>query len=251
MESLKKLTYKSNKKLGIIYNVESGLIIKSATEKVAIGRFDGSQVFVFDDRCMELCNEFNIKPDDKFIVKKEETDDEGDEGDESDGEGEANGGSKHMDTPPDNTPANPPNNPSENQESIFSPQPIIPEQPLATVLLSPPVSTGKSKWFQDFSSHFIENLRFMEDQFNSLNAELSTSNSELTRVNTELTRVNTELTHMKTDLTRVNTDLTRVNTELTRVNTELTRVNTELTQSTSELTNTKKKLASIVSALQN
>lgn len=67
------------KKGEFIYNPDSNLIIKSAKEKVVIGRFDEDGNKVEDEKTLELCKEYGLDPDTSLleaVAEKEEKEEE-------------------------------------------------------------------------------------------------------------------------------------------------------------------------------
>lgn len=53
-----------SKSMNLHYNKESNLVFKSAKEKLVIGRLDEAKKFIdFDEKTLELCDEFGFEPD--------------------------------------------------------------------------------------------------------------------------------------------------------------------------------------------
>lgn len=79
----KKIVYKRNKKLGKIYHPDSGLVVKSAKEKIVIGRIDGNKFVPLDDTALDLCDEWNLKYDESLIDFEDADDSSEDEAEKS------------------------------------------------------------------------------------------------------------------------------------------------------------------------
>lgn len=75
----KKTVYKRNKKLGKIYHPDSGLVIKSAKEKIVIGRIDGDEFVPLDETALELCEKWNFKYDESLVEETDASDSEEEE----------------------------------------------------------------------------------------------------------------------------------------------------------------------------
>lgn len=67
-----KLVLKKNKKLDKIYHPDTGLVFKSATEKVVVGRIVDDEFIPLDDEALELCEKNHFKYDES-LVETEET----------------------------------------------------------------------------------------------------------------------------------------------------------------------------------
>ncbi len=63
-----------SKSLNLYYYKESNLVVKSDKEKFVIGRLENKEFVPFDDRTLELCEEYGMEPDPSKIEesKKEE-----------------------------------------------------------------------------------------------------------------------------------------------------------------------------------
>jgi outer membrane biosynthesis protein TonB len=66
-----KLVLKTNKKLGKIYHPDTGLVFKSATEKVVIGRIVDDEFVSLDDEAVELCEQNHFKIDESLLESEE------------------------------------------------------------------------------------------------------------------------------------------------------------------------------------
>ena len=64
---LKKLTSHDT-----IWHPESTLVFKSHNERLVIGRYDNNEIIPLDDEAMELCDEWNFKPDESLIQDNDE-----------------------------------------------------------------------------------------------------------------------------------------------------------------------------------
>lgn len=75
-----KLTH--NKSLNLYYYKELGLVVKSDTEKYVIGRLENKEFIPFDDKTLELCDQYGLEPDPSKIEQVENSSEEKDEKDE-------------------------------------------------------------------------------------------------------------------------------------------------------------------------
>jgi len=66
-----KLVLKKNKKLDKIYHPETGLVFKSATEKVVIGRIVDDEFIPLDEEALELCEQNHFKYDESLVETEE------------------------------------------------------------------------------------------------------------------------------------------------------------------------------------
>ena len=94
----KKLVYKKLTAHNTIWHPESTLVFKSQKERLVIGRLQDSEIVYLDEQSLELCDQWNFKPDESLIHEEsEESDkigdtpdvtekDEGDDEDEKDGD---------------------------------------------------------------------------------------------------------------------------------------------------------------------
>ena len=67
-----KLTLKRHKESGSLYHEESGLVFKSATERLVTGRIEDGKVIDFDEAAYALCEQFGFKPDPELIQEEPE-----------------------------------------------------------------------------------------------------------------------------------------------------------------------------------
>jgi hypothetical protein len=71
-----KIVLKKLKELDTIWHPESGLVFKSATDKVVISRWVNEENFPLDDEAIELCEKWKFKYDTSFFGDQEEEDGE-------------------------------------------------------------------------------------------------------------------------------------------------------------------------------
>lgn len=71
-----KLVLKKNKKLDKIYHPETGVVFKSATEKVVIGRIVDDEFIPLDEEALELCEKNHFKYDESLVETEEATEEE-------------------------------------------------------------------------------------------------------------------------------------------------------------------------------
>ena len=64
---LKKLTSHDT-----IWHPESSLVFKSHNERLVIGRYDNNEIIPLDNEALELCDEWNFKPDESLIQDNDE-----------------------------------------------------------------------------------------------------------------------------------------------------------------------------------
>ena len=88
-----KLVFKRLKEYDTIWHPDSTLVLKSATEKVAIGRFVDGILINFDEKALALCNKWKFKYDESLINNEgeeegEEGEEEGEDGEDGEDEGE-------------------------------------------------------------------------------------------------------------------------------------------------------------------
>ena len=82
----RKIILKSLRKYKTIWHPESTLVYKSKKERIVIGRYVDNELIPLDEEALELCEEWNMKPDESLL---EEEDEEGnEEGNEEEGEKE-------------------------------------------------------------------------------------------------------------------------------------------------------------------
>jgi outer membrane biosynthesis protein TonB len=66
-----KTVFKKHKALDKVYHPESGLVIKSATDKVVVGRISDDEFVSLDDECLELCEKYGFKYDETLVAEQE------------------------------------------------------------------------------------------------------------------------------------------------------------------------------------
>lgn len=74
-----KLILKRHKKTGKVWHPESGLVFKSAKDKVVIGRYENDDFIELDDEALDLCVEFGFKYDKDLVEEDEEEEAEEDD----------------------------------------------------------------------------------------------------------------------------------------------------------------------------
>ena len=67
-----KLTLKRNKKLDKIYHPESGLVFKSASEKIVIGRIADDEFISLDEDTIALCEQYGQEYDKSLVEEVED-----------------------------------------------------------------------------------------------------------------------------------------------------------------------------------
>lgn len=70
MSTKVKLEWLKHKKSNHIYNKKSSLVIKSAQEKVVIGRIENDEFVELDKTCIELCEQYGLTYGDTKIIFK-------------------------------------------------------------------------------------------------------------------------------------------------------------------------------------
>lgn len=102
------------KKGDFIYNPDSNLIIKSAKEKVVIGRFDEDGNKVEDEKTLELCKEYGLDPATSLLEalaerdEKEKSEDENEDDKEDDNEDDKEDENENEDDKEDEQKEDPP-----------------------------------------------------------------------------------------------------------------------------------------------
>ena len=101
-DTKRKIILKKIASLQTIWHPETTLIFKSQKERLVIGRYVNGEIITLDDEAMELCSEWNFKPDPSLVAESddESNDDEapndGDDGvPDNDGEASDNGGASN------------------------------------------------------------------------------------------------------------------------------------------------------------
>lgn len=84
----RKIALKKNKEIDKIWHPESGLVFKSSTEKLVIGRFKDGEVIPLDDEALDLCTQWKFKYDTSLVEEVDEEEGDEEEGDEEDEEDE-------------------------------------------------------------------------------------------------------------------------------------------------------------------
>ena len=100
--SKRKIRLKTLKELKTIWHPESTLVYKSKKERVVIGRYVDGELISLDEEALDLCEEWNMKPDESLL----ETQSSPDEGNGED-EGEANQGDSNDDCTKENAVSDP------------------------------------------------------------------------------------------------------------------------------------------------
>lgn len=66
-----KLVLKKHKKLDKIYHPDTGLVFKSATEKVVVGRIVDDDFVELDEEALQLCEQNHFKVDESLLETEE------------------------------------------------------------------------------------------------------------------------------------------------------------------------------------
>ena len=72
MSAKRKIVLKKLTSHDTIWHPESSLVFKSHNERLVIGRYDNNEIIPLDDEAMELCDEWNFKPDESLIQDNDE-----------------------------------------------------------------------------------------------------------------------------------------------------------------------------------
>ena len=70
-----KLVLRPHRKLNKLYHSDTGLVFKSATEKVVIGRIVDDEFVSLDEEALDLCQQNNFRYDESLVEMQEETPD--------------------------------------------------------------------------------------------------------------------------------------------------------------------------------
>jgi hypothetical protein len=177
-----KLILKKNKKLDKIYHPDSGLVFKSATEKVVIGRIVDDEFISLDEATLELCEQYNFKYDES-LVETEEVDETQSQKSKS----------------------------SEEEKSDHNEEPSIPQSTAVTQTVSQPVAlvpvlapkpvehTTQSKLndssvnIENILNSFTENIKNVVCELNNQVSLLKQKLSEMTEQNEKAKELNVEL----------------------------------------------------------
>jgi outer membrane biosynthesis protein TonB len=71
-----KTVFKKHKALDKVYHPDSGLVIKSATDKVVVGRISEDEFIPLDDECLELCEKYGFKYDETLVAEEDGAEEE-------------------------------------------------------------------------------------------------------------------------------------------------------------------------------
>ena len=82
--SKRKIVLKSLKKLKTIWHPESTLVYKSKKERLVIGRYVDEEFIPLDEEALELCEEWNMKPDESLYEDDAESHDSEEDAKEED-----------------------------------------------------------------------------------------------------------------------------------------------------------------------
>lgn len=67
-----KCKFKRNKKLDVIFHVDTGLVIKGDKDKTVINRIVDGKIIDLDDDALDLCDEFGLTPDPALFDEESE-----------------------------------------------------------------------------------------------------------------------------------------------------------------------------------
>lgn len=90
--SKRKIRLKNLKEHQTIWHPESTLVYKSRKERVVIGRYVDDELIPLDDEALELCEEWNMKPDESLLESRSSPDEDEKSGADEDDNGEEDGG---------------------------------------------------------------------------------------------------------------------------------------------------------------
>lgn len=165
------------KKGDFIYNPDSNLIIKSAKEKVVIGRFDEDGNKVEDEKTLELCKEYGLDPDTSLLEavaerdekEKEDEKEESEEEEEEEKEDEKDNEEKEDSPPKREDKKAPAKKDSVQKESVQN-------KDLSTLLET------FSKQVESIVNGHVQRNRELEEQLNTTRKELEETKKKLKKI---------------------------------------------------------------------
>jgi hypothetical protein len=173
-----KLILKKNKKLDKIYHPDSGLVFKSATEKVVIGRIVDDEFISLDEATLELCEQYNFKYDES-LVETEEVDETQSQKSKSSEEDK-----------------------SDDNEELSVPEPTAVDQTVSQPVCPAPkpvehtnqsTLNESSVNIENILNSFTENIKNVVYELNNQVSSLKQKLSEMTEQNEKAKELNVEL----------------------------------------------------------
>lgn len=195
-----KTVFKKHKALDKVYHPESGLVIKSATDKVVIGRISDDDEFIsLDDECLELCEKYGFKYDETLVAEQEENpevEEKPEEDAEEEPEAEPETKKKSKAKEPEAEPEEPQPEPKKKTKEESK---KAPEKPKGNDVMSELSSlvSSHSESLTTFVQSLLDRSNENQDKCSKLEAEISTLKTQLDDTKAKMKKL---LSAMQNDL---------------------------------------------------
>lgn len=163
--SKRKIVLKNLKKYKTIWHPESTLVYKSRKERLVIGRYVDGQLIPLDEDALELCDEWNMKPDESLI--------EDDDGQESEDRSSHDDG-KDDDSEEEDAPTPP----EEKEQEPPAPTPTPTPTPTPAETSSDDIQRVVAQYNAHSESFIAELTKWSSERESSRVAELAAKQSE-------------------------------------------------------------------------
>jgi len=178
-----KIVLKKLKELDTIWHPESGLVFKSATDKVVISRWVNEENFPLDDEAIELCEKWKFKYDTSVFGDQEE-EEEGEDEDAEEQQPDEAGGEE--------------DEPQQQEEEVEQPLPIAVPPKVARVDILHPVDDSEFKNITSNLNKYVENLN---SNISNLKTDLLNKTNEYTDMTNRYNDMTGQFNNMKDQYT--------------------------------------------------
>ena len=179
--SKRKIRLKNLKEHQTIWHPESTLVYKSRKERVVIGRYVDDELIPLDDEALELCEEWNMKPDESLLESRSSPDedeksgaDEDDNGEDGEEDGGEDGGEDEEGNNDDEQ--------SDKKETVHEPE-VKDSEPTAPLQSSDESLQQIMDEYASYSKSFLSKLL---DVNNEKDSKFSAKEQECEQLKSEL-----------------------------------------------------------------
>jgi hypothetical protein len=208
--SKKVLKFQRLKELDTIWHPETKLVLKSATEKIVIGRYVDSTFIPLDETALELCELHKFKYDESLLTNAVEEE----EGGEEEGEEQEEGGEEEEQEQEEGGEEEEDAGEEEGEEEVGGEeegeeeeQPVVESVPEPTPVPQQKKESvaKKSADDSDFSAKFVFMNKYLSEVSSSVDNRIKNYEDEIAKLKESISKKNKEYESLDEKYTKLNT----------------------------------------------
>jgi len=207
--SKKVLKFQRLKELDTIWHPETKLVLKSATEKVVIGRYVDSTFIPLDETALELCELHKFKYDESLLTNAVEEEGGEEEGGEEEGEEQEEGGEEEEQEQEEGgeeeEDAGEEEGEEEEGEEEEQPVPESVPEPTSVPQQKKESVAKKSTDDSDFSAKFVFMNKYLSEVSSSVDNRIKNYEDEIAKLKESISKKNKEYESLDEKYTKLNT----------------------------------------------